>query len=56
MIERHLKLVPQDFETPIVTEIRPPKPKLDWSHIRALGSLPDNVYMIKPLDEPEPAA
>jgi hypothetical protein len=32
-----------------------PRPRLDWSHIRTLGSLPDNVYML-PVKPPEDAA
>lgn len=37
-----------------------PKPRLDWAHLRSLGSLPDNVFKLRPPDdeppEPEPLA
>lgn len=45
----------RDFETPAVTEIRRSRLKIDMAHIRAIGSLPDNVYLF-PVPEPPDAA
>lgn len=36
----------------LVPEPEAPKPKMDWRHLRALGSLPDNVYLLRPVIEP----
>lgn len=46
------KTEPIGFETPIVTEIKPPKRELDFRHLQTLGSLPDNVFLLQPDDEP----
>lgn len=33
---------PKDFEPPIVTEIVPPRPKINFHYLELLQSLPDN--------------
>jgi hypothetical protein len=53
---RHLEAVPPLPEDATYSVVEPPK-RLNWDHIRNLGSLPDNVFLLPVrADEPPEAA